>query len=74
MNPKDLERLERFTAAALMGLCANYEMMKIALKVDKDSGVEEGRAVAALSVQIAIHTINTVEEYAKNEQPTTTPT
>ncbi len=71
MNPKNLEHLERFTAAALTGLCANHEMLKIAWKIDKDSNVTEGSTLGALSVQMAIQTINSLAQYASN-QPTTT--
>ncbi len=70
MNPKDLEQLERFTAAALSGLCANQEIVKTCATIDQQEKVAEGRTLSCCAVAIAAQAINTLKDYVSN-QPST---
>ena len=71
MKTKDLARLERFTAAALTGLCANNEFLKIVANVDKENNFEKGTSLVVFATDIGAKTARFLDKYA-NEQSSTT--
>lgn len=72
MTTEQKEQLERFTAAALIGLCANQEFLRIAAKIDGESNHPKGTSLSAFSLNIGSKTAKLVEKYV-NEQSANTP-